>query len=77
MVGQARRARELAAALPVRPDEIGVAEIALRVGAVLLPPRPEIAAGEAQEHGAAARLHALALQGEEAFLDGIAHGAAA
>ena len=77
MIGELGRVRELAAALPIRPDEIGVAEIALRRRPVPLPAGPEIAAGEPQEYGAAARLHALALQGEEAFLDGIAHGAAA
>ncbi len=66
-------AGELAAALAVRADEIGVAEAALRGRAVLLAARPQIAAGKAQEHGAAAGLHALALKGQEAFLDRVGH----
>ena len=60
---------ELAAARPVGADEIGVAEIAWAVAPVLLAPAPQIAAGKAQEHRAAARLHALALQRQEGFLD--------
>ena len=66
-------AGELAAALTVRADEVRIAETALRRRAILLPPRPQIAPGEAQEHRAATRLHALPLEGEEAFLDGVGH----
>ena len=42
-------------------------------GAVLLPPRPQVAPGKAQEHRAPPGADALALQGQEHFLDGIAH----
>src|SRR3546814_14663995 len=55
--------------LPVGADEIGVAELTDRLGAILLAPRPQIAAGEAAEDRAAARLRALALQGEENLFD--------
>ena len=73
MIGERVRVGELAAALPVGADEIGVAEIALRLRPVLLAPRPQIAPGEAQEHRPAARLDALALQRQERFLDGVGH----
>ena len=43
------------------------------VGAVLLAPAPQIAAGEAAEHRRPARLAALALQGQEDLLDRIGH----
>ena len=52
--GQFLGTPELAPALAVGADEIGVAEAALRGRAVLLPPRPQVAAGKAQEHRAAA-----------------------
>ena len=67
------RIGEFAAARPVGADEIGVAEAALRLRPVLLAAGPQVAAGKAQEHRAAARLHALALEGEEAFLHGVGH----
>ena len=73
MAGQRFGIGELASALPVGADEIGVAEIALGGGTVLLAARPEVAAGEAQEDGAAAALHALALQRQEGFLDRVGH----
>ena len=66
-------AGELAAAGAVGADKVGVAEIALRARPVLLAPRPQVAAGEAQEHRAAPRLHPLALQREETFLHRIGH----
>ena len=64
---------KLAAAIPVRAHEIRIAEGALRRRPVLLAARPEIAAREAQEHGPAPRLHALALKGQETFLHSIGH----
>jgi hypothetical protein len=68
------RAGELAAALPVGSDKVGVAEGADRRGAILLAACPQVAAGEAAEHRSLARLSALSLQGEEDFLDRIGHG---
>ena len=44
-----------------------------RRGPVLLPARPQIAPGEAQEHSAAPRLHPLALQSKEQLLDRVGH----
>src|SRR5688572_17507618 len=73
MVGQRVRTRELAPARPVGADEIGVAEITLRHRPVLLAPRPQVAAGKAQEDRAAARLHALALERQESLLDRVGH----
>ena len=73
LAGELAGTGELAPALAVGPDEIGVAESALRGGAVGLAPGPQVAAGKAQEHRAAARLHAFTLEGQEAFLDGVAH----
>jgi hypothetical protein len=69
MIRKSIRGAELAPALPVRTDEIGIAEAALGSRPILLAPGPEIAPGKAQEHCAAARLHALALERQEAFLD--------
>src|SRR5262249_4936952 len=60
---------ELSSGGAVRADEIGVAEPAHRARSVLLPPRPQVAAGEAAEHGGAPGVHALALQGVEDLLD--------
>ena len=60
---------------PVHTDEIGVAERADGRRAVLLAPAPEVAAGETAEDRRAARLAALALQGEEDLLHRVAHGA--
>ena len=57
-----------------KPDafaELGIAEPAHRPGTMPFAARPEIAAGETQEHGGSARLRALALQGVVDFLDGI------
>src|SRR5262249_24856551 len=53
----------------ISADEFGVAEFAHGAGAIFLATRPQIAAGEATEHGPAAGLRALALQGEEYFFD--------
>src|SRR3546814_19020899 len=72
-VGERRGAFIFAAQRPVGADEIGVAELTDRLGAILLAPRPQIAAGEAAEDRAAARLRALALQGEENLLDRVEH----
>jgi hypothetical protein len=66
-----------AAARPVHAHEIGVAEAAHGARAVLLTPRPQVAAGEAHEHRAAAGVHPLPLQGQEHLLDRVAHGRAA
>src|SRR3954451_24461637 len=50
MAGKRVGARELAAALAIRSDEVRIAEAALRAGPVSLAPRPQIAPGEAQKH---------------------------
>ena len=68
---------ELAAALPVHADEIGVAELADRLFPVLLAAGPQVAAGEADEDRAPAGMDALALKRQEHFLDRVAHGVAA
>src|SRR5258705_118673 len=73
MVGKRVGALELATARAVGADKVGVAEIALRGRSVGFPARPQIAAGKAQEHRPAARLHALALQGQKRFLDRVGH----
>ncbi len=64
---------ELAAAVAVGADEVGVAERADGRGAVLLVPRPEVAAGEAAEHGRPPGVGPLALQRVEDLLDGVGH----
>ena len=60
-----------AAAWAVHPDEIRVAEGADGGRAVGLAPAPQVAAGEAAEHGGAAGLPALALECVEDLFDGI------
>ena len=72
-IGKRIRIGELPAALAIGADKIRVAEIALRSRPVLLASGPEIASGKTQERGAPAALHPLALQREEAFLDGVGH----
>jgi hypothetical protein len=72
-----RRGRITSAMIAIHADEIGIAELAHRLRAILFAPRPEIASGKADEHRAPPRLHAFALQRQEHLLDGIAHGAAA
>ncbi len=62
---------EFAAARAVGAGEVGVAEPAERRGPVFLAPRPEVAAGKAQEHRGPAGIHAFALQGVEDFFDGV------
>ena len=62
---------ELAAAVAIGADEIGVAELAGRGLAVGLAAGPQIAAGEAAEHGGPPRLRAFALQRVEDLLDRI------
>ena len=66
---------ELAAAVAVDADEVRVAELADGAGAITLEAAPQVAAGKAQEDGGAARMRALSLQGVEAFLDRVCHGA--
>src|SRR5208283_1826236 len=73
MRGQSLGGGESAAPLPLRADEIRIAEATLRPGAVLLAPAPEIAAGEAAEDGGPPGLTPLALQSEKGFLDGVGH----
>src|SRR5690606_23753104 len=63
--------RELAAAGAVRADEIGVAEAAVGGLAVLLAPRPQVAAGKPAEDRGGAGIRALTLQRVENFLYGI------
>jgi hypothetical protein len=72
-VGQGVSRGELAAALAVRTHEVGVAEGADGLGAVLLAAGPQVAAGEPAEHRRLAGLAALALQGEEDLFDGVGH----
>ena len=63
-------------AVPARSigtHKIRVTERALRAAAVLLAPRPEIAAGKATEHSWAPRMRTLTLQGQENFFHGITH----
>jgi hypothetical protein len=73
MVGEPVGIGKFAPTRPVRPDEIRIAEIALRRRTIPLAPAPQVAAGEAQEHGAAPCLDALTLKRKECFLDGVAH----
>ena len=72
-LGQHLRTGEPTAAGAVRADEIGIAKGADRARPVPFPAAPQIAAGEAQEDGAAPRLRALTLQGQEQFLDRVGH----
>ena len=76
MIGQPARISELPPARPVGPDKIGVAEIALGRGAILLPPTPQVAAGETQEHRTAPSLNALTLQRQESLFDRVTHAGA-
>ena len=66
---------KLAAARPVGANEIRVAKGANRLGAILFPPGPQIAAGKAQENRPPPGLRTFTLQGEEQFLDRVTHGA--
>src|SRR5687768_14665384 len=54
------------------PDEVGIAEGAGGVRAILLAAAPEVAPGEAQEHRGPSRVRALALERVEDLLDGVA-----
>src|SRR5688500_396002 len=65
--------REPGTAVAVDADEVGVAEAADGARAVLLAPRPEVAAREPAEDGRAARLGAFPLQRVEDLLDRIGH----
>src|SRR5262249_2942727 len=67
-LGEIVGADELAAAIAMGADEVGVAEIANRRCAVDLAAGPQIAAGEAAEHGRPSGLHAFALQRVENLL---------
>jgi hypothetical protein len=71
--GERGRIGEFAAAGAVCADEIGVAEGARCGLAVSLAAGPEIAAGEAAEHGRPAGVHAFALQRVIDLLDRV-HG---
>ena len=72
-LGEIDRGLVAPAARAVGADEIRVAEAALRGGTIGLAAGPEIAAGEAAEHRRAPGVRPLPLQGEEDFLDGVAH----
>ena len=76
-VGELLGGAELAAAVAVGADEVGVAERADGRGPVLLVPRPEVAAGEAAEHRRPPGVGPLALQRVEDLLDGVGHRATA
>ncbi len=69
------RAAVFAAVLAVGADEIGIAEAADGVRAIFLAARPQVAAGEAAEHGRAPGVRAFALQCVEDFLDRVRHAA--
>src|SRR6201999_3433335 len=73
-LGQPTGIRELAAALAIRSNEIGIAEAASRLRPIFLAPRPQVAAGKTTEHRRAAGLRALALQGLEQLFHAIGHG---
>src|SRR5206468_9479789 len=51
--------------------EVRVAKCTDGARAILLAPCPQVATGETAKHGRAAGVKALALQGEEDFLDGV------
>ncbi len=74
-VGQRLRIRKAAAPWTVHANKVGVAEGADRLGPVGLAPGPEVAARKSAEHGRPAGLPPLPLQGQEDFLDRVAHGA--
>src|SRR6476469_703514 len=59
---------ELSAARSVDADEVRVAELARRVCAIALAPRPQIASGETTEYCRPAGIGALTLQREEDLL---------
>ncbi len=63
------RGREFPAARPVRPDKVGVAELADRLVRSTLEPRPKIAARKAAGRRRRARFVRLLLQREIDFLD--------
>src|SRR5262249_16377769 len=70
--GQRLGGLEFRAILPLRADEIRIAEGADRPRTTLLASPPEIAAGEAQKHRRAARLSPFALQGQKHLFDSVA-----
>ena len=57
----------------IHADKIGIAELANRRGSVLLTTCPQIASGKAQEHRPSSGVYPLTLQGQEDFLDRVAH----
>ncbi len=71
MVGHRFRCREFPTAATIGSDEVRVAEGAGRTSSIAFESAPQIAAGEAQKHGRAARLPALALHCQEDLLGGI------
>src|SRR5947199_344245 len=63
------------AAWAIQADEIGLAETAHSVTAILFSARPEVAPRKAAKYGGAPRVRTFALQSEEDFLHRIfAHG---
>src|SRR6185295_11959273 len=60
--GEGRRVRKLPPAGPIRADEIGVAELADRLGAIGLAAAPEVAPGEAAEDRGPSGVRTLALE---------------
>ncbi|MDT4849571.1 hypothetical protein FQZ97_836950 [compost metagenome] len=72
-VGQQFGRGELAAALAIGADEVGVAEGAGGTGAVAFAARPQVAACKPAEYRRAARMGAFALQRLENFFGGISH----
>jgi hypothetical protein len=71
--GQFLRGSEATSPGAVRPDKVGVAEVADRRFAVAFPPAPEIASGETTEDRRAPGLSAFALEGVENLFDGVSH----
>ena len=64
---------EHATAGTIGAHEVGVAELADSAGAVRLASRPQVAAREPAEHGAATRVQPLTLKGVEQLLDAVGH----
>src|SRR5207248_1755803 len=74
--GEVLRANELAPALAVRADEVGVAKLTDGLRAALLAPGPEVAARKSAEDGRPTRVCPLPLKGIEDLLDRVVHAVA-
>src|SRR5688500_768681 len=72
-VGEVVCGWELSSTGSVGADEVGVAEVARRRGAVLLAARPQVAPREAAEDGGTSGMSAFALERVEDFFDAVGH----